>query len=173
MTVRSRHPESFVLFIEDRYVSDPFDPRITGPPGYDDAERKPVFRRKWHTIHLVGEHGAWIECFCERNRSLEVRHRAEWNIRALEEDLACACCNPGTLEYVRKPHAAPASIPNCAIGPLQPGNRWFIEATAIAGTFEDADELGPRQAPQVLHGKGERPSHRAADLQPPFLDIDL
>jgi hypothetical protein len=55
---------------------------------------------------------------------------------------------------------------------LQASYRWLVEASPVAGAFEDADDVHDRHPSKVRHGQLEWSSDVAIDRQPPRRDVD-
>src|SRR5436190_15076704 len=100
-----------------------------------------MFHRERFAIHLISEDRVRIERFCERKRTLEVRHGSEWDICPVEKNLACGCFQARALEHIGQTNAAPARVPHGSVAPLQSRDRRLIESPAVPGAFENAYKL--------------------------------
>jgi len=71
------------------------------------------------------------------------------------------------LKHVAQTHTRPAGVPNAAKTPLRTRYRGAVEAAAVAGALEDADQLGARKSFQIGKSQSQRAVHQAIDCELP------
>src|SRR5205823_3591518 len=102
MQVRCLHPETVMLLVEHANPGEPFYPRITRPAGRHNSQRESMLLRQRLAVHLISQNRIAVERFLHRNRSLEIRHSAERDIRSIKKNLLGRILNAGALEDIRQ-----------------------------------------------------------------------
>ena len=106
------------------------------------------------------------------NRALEVGHRSEGRVGAVEEHFSWRRLQPRPLQDIRQPDAAPPPVADGAMPPLQTRHRRLIEAASVSRALEHADQLHRRHPSKVVHRQRQRVRDLAIDRQPPLADVD-
>src|SRR5688572_30160418 len=131
MAIRTGHPEAIVLAIQYRDRRDPLDPRVAGPARDDGAEREAVLEWQRLTVHFIGEQRRRMERLGHRNRALEVGHRSDGDIGAVEQHLLWRRLQAGPPQDIGETHTSPPAIADTAMAPLKPRHRRLVEAAPV------------------------------------------
>jgi hypothetical protein len=119
-------------------------------------------------VHFVGEQCIGVQRFLHWDGSLEIRHLADRNVRAVEENLLSGIFQAGLFQNIAKANARPSSVADAAKGPLGSRHARLIETAAVAGALHNSHHFDAPHFLQIIHGQREGLVNYSIQLQTPL-----